>query len=173
VCNFSDGVGISFLCKLASSRAHFSDGVGKHFLVSSQARARALRRRGKKPWLVGVSQVVGAKNTAVPFSIDTYSTSQPASYCKIGKRVQFAPELEIPLSTISPTVANAKYLSWLGLSRNHGICCREICEIYARIYGVLYHHGKSTCSGHYTVDVLHLNGGSGTGEGWLHIDDKL
>jgi ubiquitin carboxyl-terminal hydrolase 10 len=42
-----------------------------------------------------------------------------------------------------------------------------------KLYGVLYHHGESTRSGHYTVDVLHPNGDSGGGEGWLHIDDEI
>jgi len=42
-----------------------------------------------------------------------------------------------------------------------------------RLYGVLYHHGESAGSGHYTVDVLHSNGDGGdTGEVWLHIDDE-
>jgi ubiquitin carboxyl-terminal hydrolase 10 len=39
-----------------------------------------------------------------------------------------------------------------------------------KLYGVLYHHGESTSNGHYTVDVL--NGDSGSGEAWLHIDDE-
>jgi ubiquitin carboxyl-terminal hydrolase 10 len=41
-----------------------------------------------------------------------------------------------------------------------------------KLYGVLYHHGESAGSGHYTVDVLHPNGDSDSGEGWLHIDDE-
>jgi ubiquitin carboxyl-terminal hydrolase 10 len=41
-----------------------------------------------------------------------------------------------------------------------------------KLYGVLYHHGESVGSGHYSVDVRHLNGDSGGGEGWLHIDDE-
>jgi ubiquitin carboxyl-terminal hydrolase 10 len=42
-----------------------------------------------------------------------------------------------------------------------------------KLYGVLYHHGKSTGGGNYTVDVLHRNGESGNGEGWLRIDDEV
>jgi ubiquitin carboxyl-terminal hydrolase 10 len=41
-----------------------------------------------------------------------------------------------------------------------------------KLYGVLYHHGESAGGGHYTVNVLHLNGDGDTGEGWLHIDDE-
>jgi ubiquitin carboxyl-terminal hydrolase 10 len=41
-----------------------------------------------------------------------------------------------------------------------------------KLYGVLYHHGESAGSGHYTVNVLHPNGDSGSGEAWLHIDDE-
>jgi ubiquitin carboxyl-terminal hydrolase 10 len=41
-----------------------------------------------------------------------------------------------------------------------------------KLYGVLYHHGESAGSGHYTVDVLHPNGDGDTGEDWLHIDDE-
>ena len=39
--------------------------------------------------------------------------------------------------------------------------------------GVLYHHGESAGSGHYTVDVLHPPNGDGdAGKVWLHIDDE-
>ena len=41
-----------------------------------------------------------------------------------------------------------------------------------KLFGVLYHHGKSTSSGHYTVSVLRQNGAGGSGEEWLHIDDE-
>ena len=42
-----------------------------------------------------------------------------------------------------------------------------------KLYGMLYHHGESVGSGHYTVDVLHHNGDGGSGEAWLHIDDEV
>jgi ubiquitin carboxyl-terminal hydrolase 10 len=42
-----------------------------------------------------------------------------------------------------------------------------------KLCGVLYHHGESADSGHYSVDVLHQNGCSGGGEAWLHIDDEV
>jgi ubiquitin carboxyl-terminal hydrolase 10 len=46
--------------------------------------------------------------------------------------------------------------------------------VHYKLYGVLYHHGESAGNGHYTVDVLHPNGGdSGTEEAWLHIDDEI
>ena len=41
-----------------------------------------------------------------------------------------------------------------------------------KLYGVLYHHGESVGSGHYTVDVLHPNGDGDTGGVWLHVDDE-
>jgi ubiquitin carboxyl-terminal hydrolase 10 len=41
-----------------------------------------------------------------------------------------------------------------------------------KLYGVLYHHGESAGSGHYSVDVLRPNGDSDIGEVWLHIDDE-
>jgi ubiquitin carboxyl-terminal hydrolase 10 len=41
-----------------------------------------------------------------------------------------------------------------------------------KLYGILYHHGESAGSGHYTVDVLRPDGDSDTGEVWLHIDDE-
>ena len=41
-----------------------------------------------------------------------------------------------------------------------------------KLYGALYHQGESTGSGHYTVDVHHQKGDSGSGEVWLHIDDE-
>ena len=44
--------------------------------------------------------------------------------------------------------------------------------VHYKLYGVLYHHGGSAGSGHYTVDVLHPNGESGGEEVWLNIDDE-
>ena len=41
-----------------------------------------------------------------------------------------------------------------------------------KLYGILYHHGESAGSGHYTVDVLRPNGDGAAGEVWLHIDDE-
>ena len=44
--------------------------------------------------------------------------------------------------------------------------------VHYKLHGVLYHHGESAGGGHYTVDVLHQNGDSGSGESWLRIDDE-
>ena len=44
--------------------------------------------------------------------------------------------------------------------------------VHYRLYGVLYHHGESAGSGHYTVDLLHLNEDGGSGEAWLRIDNE-
>ena len=44
--------------------------------------------------------------------------------------------------------------------------------VHYKLFGVLYHHGESTGSGHYTVDVLHQNRNDGNEEDWLHIDDE-
>jgi ubiquitin carboxyl-terminal hydrolase 10 len=41
-----------------------------------------------------------------------------------------------------------------------------------KLYGVLYHHGKSAGSGQYTVDVLHHDEDGGGGEVWLRINDE-
>jgi len=75
---------------------------------------------------------------------------------KIGKSIRFAPELEIPLDIMVP---NAQ---------------RPSEPPHYKLHGVLYHHGESAGSGHYTVDVLqvHPNGDGDTGEGWLHIDNE-
>jgi ubiquitin carboxyl-terminal hydrolase 10 len=40
-----------------------------------------------------------------------------------------------------------------------------------KLFGVLYHHGESTGSGHYTASVLRRNG-DGSGEDWMHINDE-
>ncbi|KAH9988411.1 hypothetical protein BJV77DRAFT_739912 [Russula vinacea] len=41
-----------------------------------------------------------------------------------------------------------------------------------KLYGVLYHHGKSAGSGQYTVDLLHQSGEADSREAWLRIDDE-
>ena len=51
---------------------------------------------------------------------------------------------------------------------------RESAEtVRYKLYGVLYHHGKTAGGGHYTVDVLDPNGDGGGEEAWLHIDDEI
>ncbi|KAI0264781.1 hypothetical protein BGY98DRAFT_1181764 [Russula aff. rugulosa BPL654] len=73
---------------------------------------------------------------------------------KIGKSIQFGPELEIPLDIMVPTSQ------------------RPSEPPHYKLYGVLYHNGESAGRGHYMVDVLHPNGDGDTGEVWLHIDDE-
>jgi ubiquitin carboxyl-terminal hydrolase 10 len=75
---------------------------------------------------------------------------------KITKAIQLAPELEIPLEIMAPVSGRSA----------------EPVPVHYKLYGVLYHHGESTGSGHYTVDVLHPSGVDGSGEAWLHIDDE-
>ena len=92
---------------------------------------------------------------------------------KIRKSIQFAPELEIPPGTIPPLFS----LCWVRLRHSRGsvgpeIVARSVEPVRYKLYGVLYHHGKSAGSGHYTVDVLHPNKDSGGGEAWLHIDNE-
>jgi len=70
---------------------------------------------------------------------------------KISKRVQFPQNLKIPLEIMVPISG-------------------KFADPHYKLYGVLYHQGESTSNGHYTVDVL--NGDSGSGEAWLHIDDE-
>ena len=42
-----------------------------------------------------------------------------------------------------------------------------------KLYGVLYHHGDTAGSGHYTADVLHQTEGGGSVESWVRIDDEV
>ena len=46
-------------------------------------------------------------------------------------------------------------------------------QAHYKLYGVLYHHGESALSGHYTVDVVHPNGDNDSKESWLHIEDEV
>ncbi|KAH9989170.1 hypothetical protein BJV77DRAFT_1069714 [Russula vinacea] len=73
---------------------------------------------------------------------------------KINKPIQFGPELEIPLEIMAPVTG------------------KSVEPTHYKLYGVLYHHGESAGSEHYTVDVLHAKGDGGSGEAWLHIDDE-
>ena len=91
---------------------------------------------------------------------------------KINKPIQFAPELEIPLGTIFSFA-----FSVLAKAKNPPcpaapVAGNSVEPVHYKLYGVLYHHGESTDSGHYTVDVLHPNRDGGSGESWLHIDDE-
>lgn len=98
---------------------------------------------------------------------------------KIGKSVQFTPELEIPLGTCLSFL-----LSQLKLRIPCGVDIMAPARRPAQparytLYGVLYHHGVSAGGGHYTLHVLHPNrdgsargSGNNSGEAWLHIDDE-
>jgi ubiquitin carboxyl-terminal hydrolase 10 len=96
---------------------------------------------------------------------------------KISKPIQFAPELEIPLGTIfsifTPVLAKANNPPWLVRPEIMTPVTGKSAEpVHYKLFGVLYHHGESAGSGHYTVDVLHQGGDGGSGEAWLHIDDE-
>ena len=97
---------------------------------------------------------------------------------KISKPIRFPPEFEMPLGTIFPFLLSR----YLGLRILHRSAALEIMApvagksaetVHYKLYGVLYHHGESAGSGHYTVDVVHPNGDSGSKEVWLHIDDEI
>ena len=53
-----------------------------------------------------------------------------------------------------------------------GIYGKSTEPVHYKLHGVLYHHGESPGSGHHTVDVLHLNGDSGSSDAWLHMDGE-
>ena len=94
---------------------------------------------------------------------------------KIRKSIEFAPELEIPLGTVSPFSRKP---------RLRILCDLVVSDImvpdaqrrseprHYKLHGVLYHHGESADGGHYTVDIVRANGDGDTGEVWLHIDDE-
>ena len=95
---------------------------------------------------------------------------------KIGKSIQFGPDLEIPLGTIFSflAVADAEYFCDLVISDIMVPNAQPQSEPpHYKLYGVLYHHGESAGDGHYTIDILHPNGDDDTGEDWLHIDDEV
>ena len=98
---------------------------------------------------------------------------------KISKPIQFTPELEIPLGTVFSFVYPVlPMLRIFHLSVGSEIIAgasgksTEPVHRHYKLHWVLYHHGESEGSGHYTVDVLHLNGDSGSRGAWLHIDDE-
>ncbi|KAJ2915233.1 hypothetical protein MD484_g5175, partial [Candolleomyces efflorescens] len=79
---------------------------------------------------------------------------------KVGKQVQFGPELEIGSDLMAPAAKKT------GPTRY-------------KLFGALYHHGLSASGGHYTLDVLHpnrypsFNSNTKPKEGWVRIDDEL
>ena len=97
---------------------------------------------------------------------------------KISKPVRFAPELEIPLGMISSFISRTHVSQlrtlhgFVGSETIASVSGKSVETARYKLYGVLYHHGESADSGHYTVDVLHPNEDSSGGDGWLHIDDE-
>jgi ubiquitin carboxyl-terminal hydrolase 10 len=92
---------------------------------------------------------------------------------KTSKPVRFAPELEIPPGTIFPIPFSVSAKAETPRPEIMAPVAEKSAEsVNYKLYGVLYRHGKSACSGHYTIDVLHSNGDSSSGGTWLHIDDE-
>jgi ubiquitin carboxyl-terminal hydrolase 10 len=95
---------------------------------------------------------------------------------KVSKPIQFAPELEIPIgmifSFVSPVLPELRILILVGSEIMSGVSGKSTEPVHYKLHGVLYHNGESAGSGHYTVDVLHLNGDGGSRDAWLHIDDE-
>ena len=97
---------------------------------------------------------------------------------KISKPVQFTPELEIPPGTgfsfVFPLASQRLRIvpGTVGPEIMTPVPGKFAEPVRYKLYGVLYHHGESAASGHYTVDMLHPNGDDGGGEVWLHIDDE-
>jgi ubiquitin carboxyl-terminal hydrolase 10 len=98
---------------------------------------------------------------------------------KINKPVRFAPELEIPPGTILSFLSPPFRLRLRMVRGSVGpeimvpVAGKSAEPVHYKLYGVLYHHGESAGSGHYTVDLLHPNADSGTsGDAWLHINDE-
>jgi ubiquitin carboxyl-terminal hydrolase 10 len=92
---------------------------------------------------------------------------------KTSKSVQFAPELEIPIGTIFSFVSHWPRLriprGSLGPEIMSPVAAKSAEPVQYKLYGVLYHHGESASSGHYTVDVLSPIGDNNS---WLRIDNK-
>ena len=66
---------------------------------------------------------------------------------KSNKKIGYQSQLKIPNEIISPSKRPAEGLNY-------------------RLFAVVYHHGQSSGSGHYTIDVLRQNH-----KQWVHIDD--
>lgn len=73
---------------------------------------------------------------------------------KIGKKVGYPLELEIPKDVFPP-------------SSRGGLAVKGGLPKY-RLTSVVYHHGKSAAGGHYTVDTLREDGRE-----WVRIDDTV
>jgi ubiquitin carboxyl-terminal hydrolase 10 len=98
---------------------------------------------------------------------------------KIGKPIQFSPELEIPLGTdflltVNPCSETTTENSFRpgGTDVMAPTAGQPSFPARYTLYGVLYHEGTSASGGHYTVNVLHPNAHNGGGGAWLHVDDE-
>jgi ubiquitin carboxyl-terminal hydrolase 10 len=97
---------------------------------------------------------------------------------KMRKPVRFTPELEIPPGTIfllrfPPCLPGLRILPVsVGPEIMAPVAGKSAEPVNYKLYGVLYHQGESAGRGHYTVDVLHPDGDSGSGETWINIDDE-
>ena len=78
------------------------------------------------------------------------------------------PRLHSPLQ---PTMSTNYYVSRPHF-RSAPFSGKSTDLVHYKLHGVLYHHGNSAGSGHYTVDVLHPNGDSASEEAWLCVDDE-
>lgn len=73
---------------------------------------------------------------------------------KIGKKVGYPLELEIPKEVFTP-------------AKRGGLAVKGGAPKY-RLISVVYHHGKSAAGGHYTVDVLRQDSRE-----WVRMDDTF
>ena len=92
-----------------------------------------------------------------------------AAKIKIGKHIPFVPELEIPPGTIFIFLAEDTR-NLIPIDTMVPTARQSVEPVHYTLYGVLYHHGESAGSGHYSVDVLRPNWVGRSREAWLHID---
>jgi ubiquitin carboxyl-terminal hydrolase 10 len=101
-----------------------------------------------------------------------YESSKDVSEAKtiIRTCMQLSPELNIPLGSSFSLIRSGLRLTPPSIDVMAPTAPPPAQPPRYTLYGVLYHHGESLNSGHYTVDVLHRNR-HGIEE-WLHINDR-